>query len=56
MSVSTNQKVIYPDSDAQPELLRLTFRPPSYPSNQVFTASDLNLYYDVHVLRTSRSS
>jgi len=32
----------------QPELLRLTFRPPSYPSNQVFTASDLNLYYDVH--------
>ncbi|AFZ45132.1 protein of unknown function DUF820 [Halothece sp. PCC 7418] len=32
----------------QPELLRLTFRPPSYPSDQVFTASDLNLYYDVH--------
>jgi len=32
----------------QPELLRLTFRPPTYPSNQVFTASDLNLYYDVH--------
>ena len=30
----------------QPELLRLTFRPISYPENQVFTASDLNLYYD----------
>ena len=32
----------------QPELLRLTFPPPTYPSEQVFTASDLNLYYDVH--------
>jgi len=35
----------------QPELLRLTFRPPSYPSDQVFTGSDLNLYYDVHHTR-----
>ena len=32
----------------QPELLRLTFRPPNYASNRVFTASDMNLYYDVH--------
>jgi Uma2 family endonuclease len=30
----------------QPELLRLTFRPPNYPADQVFTGSDLNLYYD----------
>ena len=30
----------------QPELLRLTFRPPAYPGDEVFTASDLNLYYD----------
>lgn len=30
----------------QPELLRLTFRPPTYELDQVFTASDLNLYYD----------
>ena len=30
----------------QPELLRLTFQPPTYPSDRVFTASDLNLYYD----------
>jgi len=30
----------------QPELLRLTFCPPTYPSDRVFTASDLNLYYD----------
>jgi len=32
----------------QPELLRLTFRPPTYREDRVFTASDLNLYYDVH--------
>lgn len=32
----------------QPELLRITFRPPSYAAEQVFTASDLNLYYDPH--------
>ncbi|WP_008313764.1 Uma2 family endonuclease [Leptolyngbya sp. PCC 6406] len=30
----------------QPELLRLTFRPPAYPDDEVFAASDLNLYYD----------
>ena len=30
----------------QPELLRITFRPPNYSANQVFAASDLNLYYD----------
>jgi Uma2 family endonuclease len=31
----------------QPELLRLTFRPPNYASEEIFTGSDLNLYYDV---------
>jgi Uma2 family endonuclease len=31
----------------QPELLRSTFRPPSYPEDNVFTGSDLNLYYDI---------
>ncbi len=31
----------------QPQLLRETFRPPNYPLDQVFSASDLNLYYDV---------
>ena len=30
----------------QPELLRSTFRPPSYAEDNVFTGSDLNLYYD----------
>ncbi|BAZ79149.1 Uma2 family endonuclease [Sphaerospermopsis kisseleviana CS-549] len=30
----------------QPQLLADTFRPPNYPSNQIFTASDMNLYYD----------
>lgn len=30
----------------QPELLRQTCRPPNYPENRVFIASDLNLYYD----------
>ena len=34
--------------DFQPELLRLTFRPPHYPADQIFTGSDLNLYYDVN--------
>ena len=34
--------------DFQPELLRLTFRPPHYPPEQIFTGSDLNLYYDVN--------
>jgi len=32
----------------QPELLRQTFRPPTYEASDVFTASDLNLYYDLH--------
>jgi Uma2 family endonuclease len=32
----------------QPQLLRETFTPPNYPSDQVYVASDLNLYYDVH--------
>ena len=31
----------------QPELLRLTFRPPNYKEENVFVASDFNLYYDV---------
>lgn len=31
----------------QPELLRLTFRPPSYDAENIFVASDLNLYYDI---------
>ncbi|MEP0885737.1 Uma2 family endonuclease [Trichocoleus sp. ST-U3] len=33
--------------DLQPQLLSLTFCPPHYPASQVFTASDMNLYYDV---------
>ena len=33
--------------DFQPELLRLTFRPPHYLPERIFTGSDLNLYYDV---------
>ena len=37
--------------DYQPQLLRETFRPPEYPPDQVFTASDLNLYYDVEHTR-----
>jgi Uma2 family endonuclease len=31
----------------QPQLLRETFRPPNYSSEEVYVASDLNLYYDV---------
>ncbi|HHP7243883.1 MAG TPA: Uma2 family endonuclease [Elainellaceae cyanobacterium] len=31
----------------QPQLLRETFCPPAYPADQIFVASDLNLYYDV---------
>jgi len=31
----------------QPQLLRETFFPPSYRADEVFTASDLNLYYDL---------
>lgn len=37
--------------DLQPELLRLTFRPPHYPQEEIFTGSDLNLYYDPHHLQ-----
>lgn len=32
----------------QPQLCSATFQPPNYPSEQVFVASDLNLYYDVN--------
>ncbi|MGJ3247575.1 MAG: Uma2 family endonuclease [Elainellaceae cyanobacterium] len=31
----------------QPQLLRETFCPPAYSADQIFVASDLNLYYDV---------
>lgn len=31
----------------QPQLLRSTFCPPTYPPDQIFVASDLNLYYDI---------
>lgn len=31
----------------QPQLLRETFYPPNYPPEEVFVATDLNLYYDV---------
>lgn len=34
--------------DFQPELLWLTFCPANYSQDRVFSASDLNLYYDVH--------
>lgn len=30
----------------QPELLRLTFQPSTYSAEEIFAASDLNLYYD----------
>ena len=32
----------------QPPLLSLTFRPPNYQPEEVFSAGDMNLYYDVH--------
>ncbi len=32
--------------DQQPQLLKDTFQPPAYPGENVFVASDLNLYYD----------
>jgi hypothetical protein len=32
----------------QSELLWLTFCPPNYQSDRIFSACDLNLYYDVH--------
>ncbi|MDS3861538.1 Uma2 family endonuclease [Thermosynechococcaceae cyanobacterium BACA0444] len=31
----------------QPELLRQTFCPPTYEADEIFAASDLNLYYDL---------
>lgn len=34
--------------DLQPQLLRETFSPPTYPSDQIFVGTDLNVYYDVH--------
>lgn len=30
----------------QPQLLSLTFRTPNYAASEVFTGSDMNLYYD----------
>ncbi|MDJ0598319.1 MAG: Uma2 family endonuclease [Crocosphaera sp.] len=33
--------------DFQPHLLRKTFHPANYPSDEVFIATDMNLYYDV---------
>jgi Uma2 family endonuclease len=33
--------------DLQPQLLRETFHPPSYAQDEIFTGTDLNLYYDV---------
>lgn len=32
----------------QPQLLRETFQPANYPKEEVFVATDLNIYYDVH--------
>jgi len=34
--------------DYQPQLLRETFQPPHYAAENVFVATDLNLYYDMH--------
>lgn len=36
--------------DFQPQLLRESFQPPNYSANQIFVATDLNLYYDVRHL------
>lgn len=33
--------------DLQPQLLSQTFCPPQYPASQIFSGSDMNLYYDV---------
>jgi Uma2 family endonuclease len=39
----------------QPQLLRETFAPPTWPADLVYVATDLNLYYDVrHPLRHKR--
>ncbi|MGI8504353.1 MAG: Uma2 family endonuclease, partial [Hassallia sp.] len=41
--------------DFQPQLLRDTFHPPNYRPDEVFVASDLNLYYDIrHPLWSKR--
>lgn len=32
----------------QPQLLRETFSPPTYPANQIFIGTDLNVYYDLN--------
>jgi Uma2 family endonuclease len=32
----------------QPRLLDETFRPPTHPDDQIFVATGLNLYYDLH--------
>ncbi len=32
----------------QPQLLRETFQPSNYPKEEIFIATDLNIYYDVH--------
>ncbi len=34
--------------DLQPQLLSATFQLPAHSSDDIFTASDLNLYYDAH--------
>ena len=34
--------------DIQPQLLSATFHPPEYAADKTFTASDMNVYYDVH--------
>lgn len=34
--------------DLQPQLLTLTFRPRNYPASEIFSGTDMNLYYDVH--------
>jgi len=36
--------------DFQPQLLRESFNPPNYPAEQIFVATDLNLYYDARHL------
>lgn len=33
--------------DLQPQLLSLTFRPRNYPASEIFSGTDMNLYYDV---------
>ncbi|WP_333353224.1 hypothetical protein [Microcoleus sp. B3-A4] len=34
--------------DLQPQLLSMTFRPRNYTASDIFSGSDMNLYYDVH--------